>query len=180
MFYKNKHSGRHLNWLHGQCSALVNPNFTEKPYGFTTTVYQAAVMMLFNEHESLTFAQIGEYTNLSVKELTIQLKYLCNPKQRILNKTKLKDPKFTPDEAITVNPGFKNASLKLNFIPKKTHKKKTATEKSEVQTAVEQEIKIERQHVLDAIIVRIMKARKTEQHNPLIQECMKQVTLFKP
>jgi hypothetical protein len=115
-----------------------------------------------------------------VKELTTQMKYLCNPKQKVLLKFKDKSPKFEPTEEIKVNDAFKNPSLKLNFIPKKTHKKKTVSEKSDVQSAVEQEIKIERQHVLDAIIVRIMKARKTESHQPLIQEVMKQVTLFKP
>ena len=108
------------------------------------------------------------------------MKYLCNPKQKVLLKKKDKSPKFEPAEEIKINPAFKNPSLKLNFIPKKTHKKKTVTEKSEVQAQVEQETKIERQHVLDAVIVRIMKARKTENHQPLIQECMKQVTNFKP
>lgn len=39
---------------------------------------------------------------------------------------------------------------------------------------------MERAYVLEAMIVRIMKARKVWQHTPLIQEVMKQVTLFKP
>lgn len=87
---------------------------------------------MFNEHEVLTFAQVGEYCNLSTKELTVQMKYLCNPKQKVLLKKKDKSPKFEPAEEIKINPAFKNPSLKLNFIPKKTHKKKTVTEKSEV------------------------------------------------
>lgn len=180
MFYKNKHSGRHLQWLHGQCTTLLNPTYTDKIYGFTASVYQTAILLLFNDHEVLTVSQIGEYSNLQKKELELQLKYLCNPKQRILNKQDLKKPVFKETEEIRINTAFKNAALKVNLVPKKTHKKKTANEKGEVQLQVEQETKMERQHVLDAIIVRIMKARKTETHTLLIQEVMKQVNLFKP
>jgi len=87
---------------------------------------------------------------------------------------------FKESEEIRVNQAFKNPALKVSLVPKKTHKKKTTTEKGEVQLQVEQETKMERQHVLDAIIVRIMKARRTETHTLLIQEVMKQVNLFKP
>lgn len=174
MFYKNKHSGRHLQWLHGQSTTLINPTYTgDKVYGLTTSVYQTAILLLFNEHEVLTVSQIMEQTNLTKKEIDIQLKYLCNPKQRVLNKQDLKKPVFKESEEIKVNMAFKNPALRVNLVPKKTHKKKTATEKGEVQLQVEQETKMERQHVLDAIIVRIMKARKTETHTLLLQEVMK-------
>jgi len=49
-------------------------------YGFTTSVYQAAILMLFNENEVLTVSQIMENANLTKKEVDMQLKYLCNPK----------------------------------------------------------------------------------------------------
>lgn len=123
-------------------------------------------------------------TNIPTNELSTQLKNLFNPgktkKQMVLKKEYMKTPKIEPGENVCVFDGYKNPSLKVNLIPKKTHKKKTVNEKSAVQGQVEQEIKIERQHVLDAIIVRIMKARKQWQHNPLMQEVMKQVNLFKP
>jgi len=81
LFYKNKHSGRHLQWLHGQSTTLINPTYTgDKVYGFTTSVYQAAILMLFNENEVLTVSQIMENANLTKKEVDMQLKYLCNPK----------------------------------------------------------------------------------------------------
>jgi len=41
-------------------------------------------------------------------------------------------------------------------------------------------VKLERAYVLEAMIVRIMKARKQWQHNPLLQEVIRQVSLFKP
>lgn len=38
----------------------------------------------------------------------------------------------------------------------------------------------ERMNILDAVIVRIMKARKTEKHIQLIEDVIKQVTMFLP
>jgi len=45
---------------------------------------------------------------------------------------------------------------------------------------VEEELKLERGFTLEAMIVRIMKARKNENHNNLVAEVIWQVTLFKP
>jgi cullin 3 len=39
---------------------------------------------------------------------------------------------------------------------------------------------VERKHVVDAAIVRVMKARKQLDHNTLLEEVFKQCTLFKP
>jgi len=57
--------------------------------------------------------------------------------------------------------------VKIVFLPKAT-------------PIVQQEVKIdrERQEILEALIVRIMKARKTLQLNALIEEIVRQVTLF--
>ena len=99
---------------------------------------------------------------------------------RIINKEALKSPKFTPDEKLEVNKDFKASLIKLNFIPKPVLKRKDPNEKSEVQNQVEEEIKMERQLVLDAMIVRIMKARKKERHTELLTQVLKEISLFKP
>jgi len=69
--------------------------------------------------------------------------------------------------------------MKVNFIPTQTHKKKT-TEKNEKEKTDDNEIRIERQNIIDAVIVRIMKARKTEKHNQLLEDVMRQITIFMP
>ena len=90
-------------------------------------------------------------------ELFNQMKYLFMPRQKILNKENPKVPKCEPNEKITVNLSFSNNHIKCNFVPAISHKKKAGKDKSEVEKAVEKETKIERQNVLDAVIVRIMK-----------------------
>jgi hypothetical protein len=42
------------------------------------------------------------------------------------------------------------------------------------------EIRMERQNIIDAVIVRVMKARKTEKHLQLMEDCIKQINIFMP
>ena len=180
LFYKDKHSGRHLSWLYNSCNAVVNTLFCPKAYIMNVTCYQAVILMLFNDADELTVNQVKEMSGLPEQELTKQLKHLCNPKQRIIAKENPKVPKFTPEEKLTVNADFKNNLIKLTFIPKPTTKKLNPKDKDDITRQVTEEINSERQMVLDAMIVRIMKARKKDRHTELLTEVIKQVSLFKP
>jgi len=121
-------------------------------------------MCLFNKYDSLTFNDLKEYSAIPDSELNNALLYLCNPKMKILDKENMKKPTFAPTEKVSVNSKFTNPNIKVNFVPTSTHKKKT-TEKSEVEKIDDKEIRLERQNIIDAVIVRIMKARKSEKHN---------------
>ena len=51
---------------------------------------------------------------------------LCNPKVMVLKKA-IKKPDFSkPDEAISLNLGYKSQTIKNNLIPKKVVKKSTS------------------------------------------------------
>ena len=54
--------------------------------------------------------------------------------------------------------------MRINFIPSQTHQKKE-TKKTEKEEKEEKDIRLERQNIIDAVIVRVMKARKTEKYN---------------
>jgi hypothetical protein len=61
-------------------------------------------------------------------------------------------------------------------VPPVTHKKKEGADgagKSEKDAADDKEIRMERQNIVDAVIVRIMKARKTEKLNQLMEDVIK-------
>lgn len=78
----------------------------------------------------------------------------------MLKKDNAKTPKITPEENVEINTDFKNPSLKINFVPKKSVIKENANDQTELGKSVEEETKMERAYVLEAMIVRIMKARK--------------------
>jgi hypothetical protein len=65
----------------------------------------------------------------------------------------------------------------VNFIPTQTHKKK---EPVDTKPQTDPEIDIERRNIIDAVVVRIMKARKTEKHNQLLEDVLRQITIFMP
>ena len=114
LFYKDKHSGRHLTWLYNSCTAIVNTLFCPKPYILTVTCYQAVILMLFNEHKTLTVSQVKDLSGLPEQELTRQLKQLCNPKMRIMSKENPKVPKFTPEEKVGYNSNYRNIHFMTN------------------------------------------------------------------
>jgi len=65
-FYKTKHNGRAITWHHEQGFAVVNAWFPKRdgPYNLHVSLFQAVVLELFNEAESLTFREILDQTKL--------------------------------------------------------------------------------------------------------------------
>jgi hypothetical protein len=58
-----------------------------------------------------------------------------------------------------VNAAFTNSNIRCNFIPVQSHKKKSGVEQQKTESNDEKEIKLERQNILDAVVVRIMKVK---------------------
>ena len=102
------------------------------------------------------------------KDLSSALMYLCNPRQKILDKENMKKPEFAPTEKLKPTASFSNPNIKVNFIP---------PQRVEVEKKVDKPDS-ERKNIIDAVVVRIMKARKTEKHNQLIEDVIKQISIF--
>ena len=75
-FYENQHSGRKLNWLHHLASADLKAHLGKRNFEFGVTAYQMAIMLLYNDADTFTVAQIREHTSLSEKELQRTLRSL--------------------------------------------------------------------------------------------------------
>lgn len=116
-FYKHKHNNRNLTWLFNHGNVEITPLFLQKKYTFVVNTYQAVVLCLFNKYAELTYTQIKEYGAFQEAELNSALLYLCNPKQKILEKENMKKPQFAPNEKVKVFNGFTNNNIRVNFIP---------------------------------------------------------------
>lgn len=134
--------------------------------------------MLFNTHSELTFTQVKEMTNIDDTEIVQALLYLCSPKQKIIDKADAKKPEFSALEKLKVSSTFNNSNIRVVFIPTNTHKKKVAPEAGAGGIETNDDIRKERQNVIDSVIVRVMKARKTEKHNQVVEEVIRQISLF--
>ena len=64
---------------------------------------------------------------------------------------------------MTLNEKFANNNIRMVLIPTAVVKKKTV-DQSEEEKQREQQVDQERKYQIDAAIVKIMKARKTEKH----------------
>lgn len=172
-FYLNKHQGRNLTILPIYGNLEIGTLFSKKPYTCIINPYQACFILLFNSGDSFTVSQLKEITRLSDNTLKSNMIPFFNPKSKLLLKQS-SGKTINDDEEIKINPDFNSASLKVTFLPKKVKKAEVANKEDD--KAVENE----RRFILDSVIVRIAKGRKTIKHPELISEVLRQVTHFKP
>ena len=93
---------------------------------------------------------------------------LCNPKTGIIKKQD-KKPVFRPDEKLEVHAKFASSNIKVVFVPQiKPIDLVSGKNGGKSVEAVDTEVMKERSMVIDATIVRIMKARKTMSHIDLL------------
>ncbi|XP_030406034.1 cullin-2 isoform X2 [Gopherus evgoodei] len=152
LFYSQHFSGRKLTWLHYLCTAMV-------------TTYQMAVLLAFNNSETVSYKELQDSTQMNEKELTKTIKSLLDVK--MINHDLDK-------EDIEAESTF---SLNLNFSSKRTKFKITTSMQKDTPQEMEQTrsaVDEDRKMYLQAAIVRIMKARKVLRHNALIQEVISQ------
>ena len=85
-------------------------------------------------------------------------------------KEKNNRPVFEPNEKIKLNHNFDSKVIKFNLIPLPTVIKMAEGAAGGIKSVntIESELSRERSLIIEAICVRIMKARKRESHNELI------------
>lgn len=174
-FYHSKHSGRKLRWIYNMGGVDIGPTpicfESQRRHILVVSTYQALALMLFNRQASITFKEICEATKIPVDECKRQVLSMTASKHRILLRSGTARD-LEDDSQLSVNKDF--TSEKLKVIVGLIKKEEKATE-----TAVA-EPPVERKHVVDAAIVRIMKSRKRLDNNSLLEEVYRQCTLFKP
>ncbi|CAH0475607.1 unnamed protein product [Peronospora belbahrii] len=170
VYYDSKTSHRRLQWVHSLGNATIRANFPKKKwYDLQVTTLQAVALLLFNEGEgALSFEAVRESLNLSVDVVKRIMHSLSCGKYKLLIKTPAGKTISTSDHFM-VNRMFTSPMRKLR-IPM------ASLEESHSQKNVEEDRSI----AIEAAIVRIMKARKTLQHQQLISEVLSQLAFFKP
>nr|CAI5851617.1 unnamed protein product [Callosobruchus analis] len=162
-FYSSNHSGRKLVWQPNLGHCIVKATFDCGNKELQVSLFQTIVLLLFNEVEKLTFAEILELTNIETDELKRTLFSLACAKNRVLSKI-TKGKEMENEDVFCVNNKFtdKLFRVKINQIQLK--------ESVEEQQATEKSVLADRQFQIDAAIVRILKNRKRLNHNELISE----------
>lgn len=85
-FYSTKHGNRVLSWAHYLGTATLISQFPKGTKELSVSLYQATVLVLFNEKTSWKAEEIQEATGLNDNDLTLTLQSLALGKKRVLTK----------------------------------------------------------------------------------------------
>ncbi|KAI0367469.1 Cullin-4B [Pilatotrama ljubarskyi] len=152
-FYKKKHQGRKLDWDHALGTATLKARFKAGEKELSVSLYQAAILLLFNEETTISYGDIKAQTGLEDAELQRTLQSLACGKKRVLRKHPLgKDVNAT--DVFHFNGEFTDARYQVHI--NSIQAKETPEETKRTQSSIE----ADRKHALDAAIVRVMKGKK--------------------
>ena len=191
-FYLAQHTGRRLEWYTEKGTADVGFNVAPgRRYEVTVSTYQMAVLVLFNEPlaaaQGLPFARIVEATGVAREELLRHVLSLANPKFRILNKSS-KGRELNDDDVLTVNSDFTSKLMRVK-VPLISASSAAASGLNGASTGggddisadVAAQIESQRKSMIEAAIVRILKARKSIDHQNLVSVVVRQLSFrFRP
>ncbi|XP_017839867.1 cullin-4A [Drosophila busckii] len=168
-FYLEKHSGRKLQWQPTLGNCVLRAQFDAGPKELMVSLFQALVLLLFNDKPTLSYEEILAATSIEDGELRRTLQSLACGRARVITKSP-KGRDIEDRDQFDFNNEFINKlfRIKINQIQMK--------ETNEEQKATEERVFQDRQYQIDAAIVRIMKMRKTLSHNLLITELFNQLT----
>lgn len=172
--YFTKHSKRTLKWIPSWGTCIVRTTF--QPGSKKTLLIshaQASVLFLFEETDTLTCQEIYKLAGMSEADGKKVIQSLCLQKNLKVLLKGTKTRSVQEGEKFTFNSGFKHSKnfVVLNNAPVQNPKEDLKQTEERVQEV--------RQYELDALIVRMMKSKRSMTHNDLMAEVLK-VATFKP
>eukprot|EP00439_Symbiodinium_sp_Y106_P040398 s4546_g4.t4 len=167
-YYNGKTQHRRLQWIHSLGQATIAAKLNGRRHDLIVNSYQALILLLFTRDESHNLSFIQNSTGLEPSMCKKLLATLSIAKFKILSKTG--DGKTIEDDAsFTPNDSFQCPHRKIKVPP-------PITEETHNKERVEEDRSI----AIEAAIVRIMKMRKTLNHQQLVTEVLTQLAFFKP
>ena len=168
--YLKSYEGRKLVWQTNMGSAIMKCDFPEGKRELSVSTYQMCMLMLFNSRTTVTLDAFRQQCKIPEVEMRRHLLSLCTPRLRILRKAS-KGKGISDDDSFTVNTEFTHKMRRIN-VPLISPKEVTPIESARVPETVEED----RRHLVEAAIVRIMKARRVFDFNGIVSEVTKQLS----
>ncbi|XP_075395880.1 cullin-4B-like [Tenrec ecaudatus] len=167
-FYLSKHNGRKLQWQSTLGHCVLKADYKKGEKELHVSLFQALVLLMFNEGDQFTLEEIKAATGLEDKELRSTLQSLaCGRAKALIKYSKGRDVEDC--DKFSYNGEFEHKLFKVTI--NQVQKKETVEE----QTISTERVFQNRKYYIDAAIVQIMKIRKTLNHNALLSELYNQL-----
>ena len=86
-YYQSKHSGRKLTWLWNYSKNELRTNYLNQKYILMTSSYQMAVLLQYNQNDTMSLTELVTATSISKDQLKQVLQTLVKPKILINDET---------------------------------------------------------------------------------------------
>lgn len=167
-YYLGHHESRQLSWQHSLSHCLVTAAFPNGRKELAVSLSQAVVLLLFTSlGVALDLPALQQRTELEPVELKNALLSLATGKQTLLLKSS-PGRDILPTDEFRINPDFAHPAARIKIGVVQTQEVERAEE-------ARSEVFKDRQHQVDAAIVRIMKAKKTLDQAQLLSELQKEL-----
>lgn len=160
-YYQQKHSGRKLTWLWNYSKNELRTNYLNQKYILMTSSWQMAVLLQYNNNDTLSLDELVNATAISkeilkqVLAVLVKAKILINEEtdQYDLNPSELFVSTRYADGLLTFCVDFKSKKIRINLnTPIKAEQK---AESTDVLKTVDED----RKYVIQASIVRYVLSR---------------------
>ncbi|XP_020231866.1 cullin-3A [Cajanus cajan] len=170
-YYLGTHNGRRLSWQTNMGTADLKATFGKgQKHELNVSTYQMCVLMLFNNADRLSCKEIEQATAIPMSDLRRCLQSLaCVKGKNVLRKEPMSKD-IAEDDAFFFNDKFTSKFFKVK-IGTVVAQRESEPENQETRQRVEED----RKPQIEAAIVRIMKARRTLDHNNIVAEVTKQL-----
>ncbi|ESW23215.1 hypothetical protein PHAVU_004G027900 [Phaseolus vulgaris] len=170
-YYLGTHNGRRLSWQTNMGTADLKATFGKgQKHELNVSTYQMCVLMLFNNVEQLTCKEIEQATAIPMSDLRRCLQSLaCVKGKNVLRKEPMSKD-IAEDDTFFFNDKFTSKFFKVK-IGTVVAQRESEPENLETRQRVEED----RKPQIEAAIVRIMKSRRTRDHNNIVAEVTKQL-----
>lgn len=200
-FYHQKFNGRKLSWMTHSSRGEIHAYCFKLNHVFTASTLQMTVLLQYNHADSYSINELCEKTQIELDILKQVLAVLIKAKllnddtdssltnaeensasitngQKSVSEAHSKDAlenSLRPETKISLHLGYRNKKIRVNInVPLKA-------EIRQEQEKTHKNIEEDRKILIQASIVRIMKTRKTLDHQKLMIEVLKQLSSrFKP
>ena len=177
VFYHSQYNGRKLYWMLNQSQGEIVTDCFQTQHILQVSTLQMSVLLAFNSKDRWTLDTLASTTHIDMELLRqvvrtlLEFRLLSGPNPETVDI----EEEAPGSTMVSLNYGYTDRKTRVNInIPVKkgqSYKKDMRAHKYDK----------ERKHMIEAVIVKIMKVRKTLKHDQLLTEVLDQVkTRFHP